>query len=252
MCDKTMDLQGQFHGPTHVNMGFMWVPYGYFERQHAWPHVENSCILQCAPLVASTLAQHGQYIWQTHMGFMWVPCGSFDMRNTWVPRGKLLHTPVCPWEAHVHVGHSWGPWNFVIWGLASWCDIFNRLEKDPMWRRKVFHLSKRADSSWNLIPLAVLRIWYHNGYPVLLDINLAYNPTISRLPISVCTSSYKQSHKSLCQKGWKGIDTIINFEAIMMIWAILRNFTILGVGGRIMDINQNVYPLECEYILHSV
>ena len=41
-------------------------------------HVENCCIVQCAPLVAAhvwphngnhILAQHGQNRWQTHMGF---------------------------------------------------------------------------------------------------------------------------------------------------------------------------------------
>ena len=57
-------------------------------------HVENCCILQCAPLVAAhvwphngnhILAQHGQ----THMGFMWVPCWSFKRQNTYVPRGLV-------------------------------------------------------------------------------------------------------------------------------------------------------------------
>ena len=83
-------------------------------------HMENCCILQCAPVVTAhawpydgnhTWAQHGQYRWQTHMGFMWVPCGSFERQNTWVPRGKLLHTPVCP----ISGNHSWGPWDFAIW-----------------------------------------------------------------------------------------------------------------------------------------
>ena len=40
-------------------------------------HVKNCCILQCAPLVAA-------HVW--------------SMRGT-------------------HVGHSWDPWNFAIWGL---------------------------------------------------------------------------------------------------------------------------------------
>ena len=102
-------------------------------------HVENCCILQCAPLVAThvwphngnhTLVQHGQYRLQKHMGFMWVPCGFFERQNTWVPRGKLLHTPACPisgsarvmWPMRgTHVGHSWGPWNFAIWArVLKW------------------------------------------------------------------------------------------------------------------------------------
>ena len=31
-----------------------------------------------------------------HVGFTWVRCGSLERQNTWLPRGKLLHTPVCP------------------------------------------------------------------------------------------------------------------------------------------------------------
>ena len=39
----------------------------------------------------------------------------------------------------------------------------------------------------------------------------------------------------------------------MVILAILRNFTILGVGVAIMDINQNVsIEMYLEYLLHSV
>ena len=39
----------------------------------------------------------------------------------------------------------------------------------------------------------------------------------------------------------------------MVILAILRNFTILGVGVAIMDINKNVsIEMYLEYLLHSV
>ena len=101
--------------------------YGY--------HVENYCILQCAPLVAAhvwahdgnhALAPHGQYGWQTLMGFMWVPCGSFERQNTWVPRRKLLHTPVCPISGSPRVAHERhtrgsfiGPVDFCYLGTLS-------------------------------------------------------------------------------------------------------------------------------------
>ena len=43
------------------------------------------------------------------------------------------------------------------------------------------------------------------------------------------------------------------FEANMMILATLRNFTILGVGVTIMDINENVsIRMYLEYLLHAV
>ena len=46
---------------------------------------------------------------------------------------------------------------------------------------------------------------------------------------------------------------MICFEANMMILATLRNFTILGVGVTIMDINQNVsIRMYLEYLLHVV
>ena len=46
---------------------------------------------------------------------------------------------------------------------------------------------------------------------------------------------------------------ILCFEKNMMISAILRNLTILGVGVTIMDINQNVsIEMYLEYLLHSV
>ena len=98
------------------------------------PHVENCCILQCAPLVAAhvwphngnhILAQHEQYKWQTHMGFMLVPCGSFERQNTWVPRGKLLRTPMYPINGSPRVAHErhtrgpfMGPMEFCYLGYT--------------------------------------------------------------------------------------------------------------------------------------
>ena len=44
---------------------------------------------------------------------------------------------------------------------------------------------------------------------------------------------------------------IICFEAIMMILTILCNFTVLGVGVRVMDMNKNVsIRMHLVYILH--
>ena len=104
-------------------------------RTHGY-HMENCCILQCAPLVAAhvwphkgnhTLAQHGQYIWQTHLGFMWVPCGYFERQKAWVPCGKLLHTAVCPISGSrcmAHERHTRGsfmvPMEFCYLGCHSY------------------------------------------------------------------------------------------------------------------------------------
>ena len=77
-------------------------------------------------------------------------------------------------------------------------------------------------------------------------------------------ASHKQNHISLHQRGekvfthflYKMTDSwpqILCLEASMMIWAILRNFTILGVEVTIMAINQNVsIEMYLEYILHFV
>ena len=66
--------------------------------------------------------------------------------------------------------------------FASSCDIFNRPTKDTKWRGKMFRLLK-DDSSRNLYPWAVLRIWCQNGNNVHLDTNLGNNAFISRLLI---------------------------------------------------------------------
>ena len=123
-------------------------------------HVENCCILQCAPLVAAhvwlhngnlILAQHGQYGWQTHMSFIWIPCGSFERQNTWVPRGKLLHTPVCPISGNprmAHERHTRGSYihiyiyidkalyMFLLQLCSLWCAQI--IEFNMMWRFYVF------------------------------------------------------------------------------------------------------------------
>ena len=102
-------------------------------------HVENCCILQRAPLGAAhlwphngnhTLAQHGKYRWQTHMGFMWVPCESFERENTWVPRGKLLHTPVCPISGSPRVAHERHTRGLFM-GPVEFCYLGNTTHPSP-------------------------------------------------------------------------------------------------------------------------
>ena len=79
--------------------------------------------------------------------------------------------------------------------FASSCDIFNRPTKDTKWRGKMFHLLK-DDSSRNLYPWAVLRIWCQNGNNVHLDTNLGNNTS------DLCMASHKQNHIFL-QRGEK-------------------------------------------------
>ena len=74
IVERTWSKHGQYRRQTC--MGFMWVPCGYLERQNTWAHMENCCILQCAPLMAAH---------------------EWPMRCT-------------------HLGPSWGKWNFAIWG----------------------------------------------------------------------------------------------------------------------------------------
>ena len=48
---------------------------------------------------------------------MWVPCGYFEKQNSWAPRGKLLHTPVCPNNGNPRVAHERLPGHVV--GMLS-------------------------------------------------------------------------------------------------------------------------------------
>ena len=130
-----LSQHGQYRWQTHT--GFMWVPCVSFERQNTWVPRGNYCIFQYDPLVAAhvwphngnhTLAQHGQYRWQTPTGLMWVPWESFKRQNTWVPRGKLLHSRVCPISGSprlAHERHTRGsfivPMEFCYLGRLIWC-----------------------------------------------------------------------------------------------------------------------------------
>ena len=130
----------------------------------------------------------------------------------------------------------------------------------------MFRLLK-DDSSRNLYPWAVLRIWCQNGNKVHLDTNLGNNAFISRLLIYAWLHTNKTAY--LFTKGVKKYSHILfmkwpivdppppppqyRVKAIMVILAILRNLTILGVGVAIMDINQNAsIEMYLEYLLLSV
>ena len=91
-------------------------------------HVENCCIVQCAPLVAAHVWPHnGNHILAQHEGkHTWVSRRSFGRQKIWVARGKLLHTPVCPISGSPRVarekhtrGSFMGPIEFCYLGVCK-------------------------------------------------------------------------------------------------------------------------------------
>ena len=130
------------------------------------PLVENCCIFQFAPLVAAhlrphngnhILAQHVQYRWQTHMGWMWVPCGSFERQNTWVPRGKLLHKPVCPISGSPRVAHEWHTRGSFM-GPMEFCYLGDYLYKVEL---KLIYASERVPGSAHVYASPGHQGFYH-------------------------------------------------------------------------------------------
>ena len=141
---------------------------------------------------------------------------------------------------------------------------FQQIHDGSQWRWKVFHLWKGVDSSWNLIPWTVIWIWYYNVtmvrmLPLTLILALALSspdflPMHYFIQIKPYIPSPKGMKKYFCLKKKGIVDNKKNrFEANMMILATMCNFTILGVGVTIMDINQNVsIKMHLEYLLHAV
>ena len=95
-------------------MGPTWKIVAYSSVPHWWqPTCGPIMIITYWPNMGNTDGKH-----------TWVSCGSFEKQNTWVPRGKLLHTPVCPISGSPRVAHErhtrgsfMGPVEFCYLGL---------------------------------------------------------------------------------------------------------------------------------------
>ena len=182
---------------------------------------------------------------------------------------------------HVHEVSQWGIWSWngrvsvplsltaMFWhtrsfGLRNWlastCDVFNRFMMGPNEEGRCFVFGKELTAAG--IWCHGLWYWFDVTLVTMLLLTLILALTLSSpdflpmhyfIQIKPYIPSPKGIKKYFCLKIRNSWPQIICFEANMMILATLRNFTILGVGVTIMDINQNVsIRMYLEYLLHAV